>query len=569
MKLFNLDQHISVIADVKNIFQRLYPNIEITSWCFSRHTWATNVQRVSPDVINEDTVNGFKPEMVKAFQDRYDSFLRQFDGFIVTFPPVFTLLFEKYQKPIFLVNAIRYEHPFYFHYNHHYRDSLEERLKHMQSRGQLIAVSNNRADRDYLKLGADVDSVHIPSLCLYTNASYQPQQQEHVYRSRVPLKKLPNFISIKSLGRHSWQHLYSYQGIVHLPYEISTMSIFEQYSANIPLFFPRKPHLKNLIRTEKIPFNGAMSREHYPDRLDQALGDNWVDYWIDRADYYDQENMKYISYFSSISDLAYLFKHTDHALISQKMQVWNRSRQSDALEKWRSLIHPHYKKPAIKLGKGTGQINLNSVFGQAIFEIAKNPAYLNFLEIGTWNGEGSTVCIMNALLRRNDDSKLISIETDQDQYRRAIQYWSWLEASTFPYKLKLLHGKVCGASFMSREEIENHPAMQNPVKDLQVHYNRDYEKEKATYEKATLLELSLSERLDVVLFDGGEFTTYAEYLFLTENYDPKVIILDDTKTIKCSEIRSELIADEEWQSVFDDQSTRNGASIFRRVARGQ
>ncbi|MCJ7767674.1 hypothetical protein MUP79_04735, partial [Candidatus Bathyarchaeota archaeon] len=37
------------------------------------------------------------------------------------------------------------------------------------------------------------------------------------------------------------------KGIIHMPYECSTMSIFEQYSANVPLFFPSKSFLKELV----------------------------------------------------------------------------------------------------------------------------------------------------------------------------------------------------------------------------------------------------------------------------------------------------------------------------------
>ena len=35
MKLFNMDLHISVIADFKNLF----PEIEIVDWCMSGHAF--------------------------------------------------------------------------------------------------------------------------------------------------------------------------------------------------------------------------------------------------------------------------------------------------------------------------------------------------------------------------------------------------------------------------------------------------------------------------------------------------------------------------------------------------
>ncbi len=44
-----------------------------------------------------------------------------------------------------------------------------------------------------------------------------------------------------------------------------------------------------------------------------------------------------------------------------------------------------------------GQINMDSEFGKIIFEYARNTEYKSYLEIGTWNGEGSTNCFIQGL----------------------------------------------------------------------------------------------------------------------------------------------------------------------------
>ena len=41
-----------------------------------------------------------------------------------------------------------------------------------------MAISNNRADQEYLRLGTGIQSLHIPSLCLYTGVSYDTQRAE-------------------------------------------------------------------------------------------------------------------------------------------------------------------------------------------------------------------------------------------------------------------------------------------------------------------------------------------------------------------------------------------------------
>ena len=84
MRLFNLDAHISVIADVENIFTHLYPEIEITKWSVSGHTWVFDEQKDPVEVVNHQTWKQFDLEMIQQFQQRYDNFLRLFDGFILS-----------------------------------------------------------------------------------------------------------------------------------------------------------------------------------------------------------------------------------------------------------------------------------------------------------------------------------------------------------------------------------------------------------------------------------------------------------------------------------------------------
>ena len=47
-------------------------------------------------------------------------------------------------------------------------------------RGLLIAISNNKADQEYLRLGTGIESVHLPSLCMYTQTTLDVEEaKEH------------------------------------------------------------------------------------------------------------------------------------------------------------------------------------------------------------------------------------------------------------------------------------------------------------------------------------------------------------------------------------------------------
>ena len=113
MKLFNLDLHVAVIGDVKDIFNTLYGNrIKIVSWSISGHKHLFGLGPDHVDIVNEKTWMNIDEEMIEQFHVRWGWYMVQFDGFIVTHSPVFAMLYEKYNKPIIVVNSCRYDMPY-------------------------------------------------------------------------------------------------------------------------------------------------------------------------------------------------------------------------------------------------------------------------------------------------------------------------------------------------------------------------------------------------------------------------------------------------------------------------
>ena len=58
---------------------------------------------------------------------------------------------------------------------------------------------------------------------------------------------------------------------------------------------------------------------------------------------------------------------------------------------------------------------------------------------------------------------------------------------------------------------------------------------------------NIPEIFDVVLLDGGEFTTYYEYQLLKNRC--KILMLDDVKSDKCRLIAQEIVSDPTWKIV--------------------
>lgn len=346
MKFFNLDLHISVIQDVKHILNHLFgPAIEITNYSISGHNWVFGGKTPDVKVINAASWRGIGPAMIAAFQTEYDEFLRGFDGFIVTHTPVFTLLYEKYGKPIIMVNSCRYEQPFSWHGDAAGWTWVGEALRRMAGRGQLVSVSNNLADRDYLRAGTGVESLHIPSLCLYTGAVHNPVRREWVCHGDRSFFPSSPWLLEKPQNGYSWADLYSYAGIVHIPYEMSTMSLFEQYSAGVPLFLPSKQYYRACILVGKMPFGSVYGLDGAPATLRPLLRD--LDFWLNRADFYDADNFRFVHFYDSPDDLIAKLEQfsvmgaEERAKEREARAAWISARRAAVIGAWHDLFMSH------------------------------------------------------------------------------------------------------------------------------------------------------------------------------------------------------------------------------------
>lgn len=296
-KLFNMDLHISVIEDFKNLF----PEFDITHWCLSGHALVFNRQTEFPDIINPRTWEQIDEEMILKFQNRYDDFLTSFDGFICGHPNVFAMIFEKYNKPIILINSCRYDIPFCWSRKSYMINKYHECLHRLNDKQLLIAVSNNKADQLYIKIGCNITTEHIPSLCEYTAMKYNPIKNTFLcYSGNVDHSLITKKTELGN--NYKWEELSKFRGIIHFPYEISTMSMFEQFTAGIPLFFPSKKFMIENINIQSI---SAYWGNNLPENL-QKFSDKLI--WIENADFYEVFKSPNVYVFDSIEHLIFLLE---------------------------------------------------------------------------------------------------------------------------------------------------------------------------------------------------------------------------------------------------------------------
>jgi hypothetical protein len=86
--------------------------------------------------------------------------------------------------------------------------------------------------------------------------------------------------------------------------------------------------------------------------------------------------------------------------------------------------------------ENTGQIKLSQPFGQWISTIAADTRFQRYLEIGTWNGRGSTYCFHDGFAKRSDTPTLQSYEINKDRATEAQEVWKNVPS------IQVIHGRV-------------------------------------------------------------------------------------------------------------------------------
>jgi hypothetical protein len=337
MKAFCMDVHISIIED----FKRNCPNVNVIDWCMSGHAWVMRRPQDHPNHINAKTWTNINPAMVEAFQKQYDDFLRGFDFFIVGYASCFAMIYEKYRKPVLMLNAVRYDVPFCWTKDLAMLDSYKQCLRRLQSDNRLYIVSNNKADQLYLQRGCDLSSVFLPSLCLYTGIQYAPTRDTFlVYTGKVPDHPL---ITQKQAGAFEWSDLGKFRGIIHIPYEVSTMSMFEHFAAGLPLFFPSRAFWKTM---PKIQSMSAYWADNPPPEL-KELSD--LSIWIDLSDVYETFSSPNTHYFDSFEHLFQLLESFVYVEVSTDYV-------ENVKKKWQQITEVLRNNEHVKSGRHYGYL---------------------------------------------------------------------------------------------------------------------------------------------------------------------------------------------------------------------
>lgn len=217
--------------------------------------------------------------------------------------------------------------------------------------------------------------------------------------------------------------------------------------------------------------------------------------------------------------------------------------------KSRVVINFRNSLRSYKLAKNNkGQMTRDSVPGKLLYDFLTKHKIKCVLEIGTWNGLGSTKTIFEALDKINENFKFITIESDKTFHKRAKKNFRNCKDNI---DLKL--GRLI--------EIEELPKAESIdfTKHGLINENSEWlVQDIRRYKKINNIYKDLPAKFDFILFDGGEFSTFLEFKKLYRK--TKYFGLDDINTFKQYEVLKYINKN---SNKFTHISTAAGLSIYK------
>ncbi|MBU2249478.1 MAG: hypothetical protein KKD77_22210 [Gammaproteobacteria bacterium] len=326
MLIYHASQHIACYEDARRTLGQI--GHTVAGPCQSGHSWVMGLEQVPQwSELNWSDMKGSTGRFYKAHKDEY----AKYGAFLCTYPPAYAMLYALWQKPIIIHAPIRFDYP--------WSDSKEhlsiwiEWIRYWSKKGLLILTANNRYDSWWITKNTGCQCETISCICEYPGIRYDgstPKEYFLAYKKNAQIKLPDNCVDRAGMGKHQYSDLLRFAGIVHIPYQVSTMSIFEQYFAGIPMFVPSIGYLRELYKQGQ-----AMSEAHWSRR--QMI--DWQQV-AKCADYYTE--LAHVQRFDNISHLNRLLKTVDLRKINHDQNNNNAVRKERILTQWDSLL----KKPS-------------------------------------------------------------------------------------------------------------------------------------------------------------------------------------------------------------------------------
>ena len=218
--------------------------------------------------------------------------------------------------------------------------------------------------------------------------------------------------------------------------------------------------------------------------------------------------------------------------------------------KYRNL--KNYFSTKNKLKYSSGQMKDDQLKNKLTDLIANNEVN-NIVEIGTWNGLGSTTMLLNIVKDSNKNINLYSIESDLLCFKAAKK-----NLKNHLENVNLILGRV--------HDIDDLNYVNKDVIFDFGYGEKEYEwfvQDLRRYKKIKNVSSQIPNKIDLLLLDGGEFSGYADFLSLYLR--SKFIVLDDCVSFKQHNVLNFIQENKNNFQLIYDSENRGGIRIFHHL----
>ena len=253
--LWSNDYHISPINDLKHLLKPFGVTFIDKSLSGHCHITKTCEGKKSLKIINRGNAMYLNPSLIPKFYEAYknDAELQSVDAFVCFHPTSMFELFMPFNKSLIVIASTRYE---LGRFGVDRWTRWNNNLVQIAKAPSNVVGGNNQYDVEYIKYFTGIQPQLLPSFCGYLPDKYAPSRSgfllapvHHRRFGRIFMSEYKTvcenvnctakLMRLREIYPHyNYSDLTAHAGIVYIPYQLSVMSMFEQYRMNIPLFFP-------------------------------------------------------------------------------------------------------------------------------------------------------------------------------------------------------------------------------------------------------------------------------------------------------------------------------------------
>lgn len=371
IKLFGMDHHHAVLWDVKQILRPLGVKLDFVWLSDGRPAINEAIPSEIPgfknslDIYRKPINEGLSAESKQWIQQK------KYDGIVTSHSLVTCFRLKELGLPMIHVNSTRFGNDWIQDPQKH--KVLVDSIQELFQTNRLHIVHNNLGEEHYFHQYfpslSPCQEIWIPSLCeslLRLREKSPAVPKILIWDTRQVLLKencspFMKELYFKLKERHGDSidsqallmaaskaylpegYLDSYSAVIHIPYNISTMSMFQQGRANIPIWVPTPRLLAKLWEDEKEPNEISWTVFVPGSQVNASTMDNVrkpevIQQWLQYADFYNSDILPLVYQFDSIEELVEKVLVTDYQSAIQKTEEKQQAQRENIVFAWEQVI---------------------------------------------------------------------------------------------------------------------------------------------------------------------------------------------------------------------------------------